>query len=166
MLDTANDEDVLDPAGHVQAVTTDHADVAAAEEPSAIAPGESRAECRQRGLRLVPVPGCDARPADPDLARCSRFAFAIGLRIHDADISPGRRRAARDRRTTPGGNQQRCFRKPVRRAERAGLEPAAAERLAERIERCLPNRLRAVECKVPCAESQTVALLRGHPAED
>ncbi len=190
MVEAADDDEVVDPAGDVELPLVHEAQVAGAQEGAVAGVAQARVK-RRRGLfGIAPVALADGLAGDPDLAdavgrraarrsrarrspraasrRARRSRPGGGRRAHRR--APARRVSARGhrrgrrapwRRFPPrAGDHERRLRQAVAGIEGRGPESARREGLGEAFERCRLDGLGADERDGPGGEVEGGALLR------
>jgi hypothetical protein len=186
----AQDDQVLEPARHVELAVEEEAEVARAQErPRLGVAGQPGLEVSLGGRGVAPVALRHARPGDPDLAHPSRRAGERGLGIDHLQplLHPGpaagherpaglprgrllrppflqvcRAHLADARRLAmlPAADEQRGLGQAVARVEGLAAEPAGGERRGEALHRLRAHRLRAVERQSPARQVEPRLLLR------
>ena len=166
VLQTADDDDVLEPAGDEELSVAQQSQVAGAEE-RAFAVRQAGAERLARFLRPPPIAGRHAAsrnqisPTAPS-SLCSRLTGST-IRTRMSSTGDPRRRArpswslgrVMEGDVRPGGaarHEQRRFRQAVSRPERRPAEAAFAERAMKRLERRAAHRFGSVEGRSPRAQ--------------
>jgi hypothetical protein len=93
VLETANDQQVLESARNDELSVGDESQIAGAKE-WATTVSQTGTKCVFRLSNATPVATCDARRRNPDLADLARGALAARFGICDHDLGSERRRSA------------------------------------------------------------------------
>ena len=189
IVPAADDQHLLEPAGHEELAIRHEPEVAGAQERLRLA-GQPGAQDATRIGRSAPVAAHHRVARDPDLADPARGDRNRRRGIHDphveavrdapvADEGPrgsaggsgvggpdltatervGVERPHRSAREGRVGGHEERFREAVGRQERGSPEPGRRERLREPVEAVGPDRLRAVRGNPPAGEVEPGAIL-------